>query len=286
MPPLRIQTRIEFRKLAYIGFLLLSCVFGFELRAKAAQNGIAHVTAGTRLRFEVATIKPHDPNLPAGQGVKVYSGGRIQIIGVHLKTLVEMALHCPYWVISGGDGAIEKDIYDVEAIPPEELRASISNLNHTWFQIEDENLRQMMTALLVDRFQLKYHRETKTGATYRLQRGKGPLRLKPSQESQNAKHELVGRGFGSIGWAGSWNLSNSSMVQLANFASDFILHAPVRDETHLDGYFDYHSPTSVDAESSDAEFPTFISEMGLRLKKATGPIDMFVIDHVERPTEN
>lgn len=203
--------------------------------------------------------------------------------------LVSIALQCPLWAVSGGD-ALGHINYDVEALPPENLRAGITDLRHTWYTIEDVQLRQMLTALLIDRFQLKFHRETRTGTIYLLQRSNKPLRLVLAErERRNEKDEIIDPGFGSIGLAGSWDISDMSMAQLANFTSDFVLHVPVLDETHLDGHFHYRSRAEVDRSqpgTHDSSFMAFISEMGLKLKKSQGPVESIVIDHVEEPTSN
>jgi uncharacterized protein (TIGR03435 family) len=274
---------------------MVSCLasillFGLLASAQAPPTQTAPSTADGTLRFEVATIKPHDPKSAKLIGVQLFPGGRVEIIGVSFRTLVETALRVPYWEISRGEAWTEKDLYDLEAVPPEDLRASISNLKYTWYGIEDERLRQMLTTLLVDRFQLRFHRETKTGTVYLLQRGKRTFRLAASERAKRAENgETIDRGIGTIGAAGNWGIYDTSMSQLAKFASDVILHAPVFDETHLEGYFDYRSPTEVDMsniESTDAAFPSFISEMGLRLKKSQGPVETIVIDHAEKPSEN
>src|SRR5882762_8699443 len=132
-------------------------------------------------QFEVASVKPADPNVPQMVGVKVYPGGRVAISGLSLKTLTATAFRLSYWQISGGDAWTEKDNYNVEAKPGGNLRSSIKDLRHTLFGIEDEHLRQMLQALLIDRFQLKFHRETKTGDVYLLGRNGKTLGLHPTE---------------------------------------------------------------------------------------------------------
>jgi uncharacterized protein (TIGR03435 family) len=109
-------------------------------------------------QFEVASVKPVDPNVAHMVGVKVYPGGRVVISSMSLKALTAAAFRLSYWQISGGDGWTEKDDYNVEAKPPDNLRSSIKDLRYALFGIEDEHLREMLQALLIDRFQLKFHR--------------------------------------------------------------------------------------------------------------------------------
>lgn len=170
------------------------------------------------------------------------------------------------------------------------MRSSITNLRYTLYGIEDERLRIMLAALLEDRFKLKFHPEAKPGTVYLLQRTNGAFRPAPSARAVRGEDgKIVDAAISSIGAAGTWNMSDTSMKQLAKFAGDFIVHAPVIDETHIDGYFDYRSATDVDMSNMDivdAAFQDFLSEMGLRLKKSNGSVETIVIDHVEKPSEN
>ena len=81
---------------------------------------------------------------------------------------------------------IDKNLYAVEAKPPENSQPSITNLRHTWFDIEDVRLREMLQALLIDRFQLRFHRETKTGQIYLLEKSGKTLRLRQPEVPSNA----------------------------------------------------------------------------------------------------
>ncbi|HLQ79417.1 MAG TPA: M56 family metallopeptidase, partial [Terriglobia bacterium] len=130
------------------------------------------------MEFEVASIKPVQPNDPHGSGLKVYRGGRVAIHTASLKGLISTAFGVSYWQISGGDEWVGKDYYNVEANPSESMRSSIKDFRYTLFGIEDEHLREMLQALLIDRFQLKFHRETKSGDVYLLKRNGKTLALR------------------------------------------------------------------------------------------------------------
>ncbi len=81
------------------------------------------------------------------------------------------------------------------------------------------------------------------------------------------------------------------MPQLAKFAADFSLQAPVLDRTGLTGSFDYDQPTAdPDSEANYAvnssSFLRLIPELGLKLQRTEGPVETFVIDHAEKPSPN
>ena len=238
--------------------------------------------AAKSLEFEVASIKSEDPNVPREVGVEVYPGGRVVISSLTLKALIGAAFRFSNWQVSGGEAWMEKDEFHVEAKPSEKLQGSIQDFRHTLFGIEDEHLREMLQALLIDRFQLMFHRATKIDTVYLLERNGKALRLRPLAASD--------RVFGSIGYAGGiWVISATAMPQLAKFAADYVLHAPVLDRTELSGQFDYRQsmPESEPnyRDNSDS-FLRLIPEVGLTLVRAKGAVEIFIIDHAARPLPN
>jgi uncharacterized protein (TIGR03435 family) len=79
------------------------------------------------------------------------------------------------------------------------------------------------------------------------------------------------------------------MPQLVKFASDYVLRAPVLDRTELSGSFDYEQrlPDSEPNYSDNSDsFLRLISELGLKLERAKGPVEIFVIDHAAKPSPN
>src|ERR1700685_3873119 len=104
----------------------------------------------------------------------------------------------------------------------------------------------MLQVLLIDRFQLKFHRETKEGTVYRLERSGKPLAMRASgTEEERAKIAGDANFSGDVGFAGGrWVVFNTTMPQLAKYAADFMLRAPVIDRTGLNGPFDYKQPNA------------------------------------------
>jgi uncharacterized protein (TIGR03435 family) len=238
--------------------------------------------------FEVATIKPVDTrNGVVDAGIRVYPGGRIVIHALPLKALIAAAYGMGYWQLSGGEDWIEKEIYDVEARPA--VQSGTYNLRHTRYGISDERVRQMLQTLLTERFRLKIHRETKMGPVYVLESsGRGLLRPTKYTEEQ----PLMGTpGFsGEIEHVrGHWFLFNTSILQLAKFASDYVLHKPVIDQTGLEGSFDYRDADAKNEQDNgdfEGSFTVFIREIGLKLTSSKGPVETFVIEQAEKPSAN
>ena len=249
-----------------VGVLLLSC-------GAAAQSP----------RFEVASVKPIDPSVPQEAGIKIHAGGTLAISGLSLKALVGAAYGVAYWQIGGGEPWMERETFRVDAKPPADLQPGIQNLRHTLFSIEDPRLREMLGGLLAERFGLKIHRETKTGDVYTLERNGKALKLRPAENGGSGA-------FGSIGYVGgSWGMTDTTMAQLAKFASDYIFHVPVKDGTGLSGAFDYRQQTAdLEPNYSDnsVSFRRLLPELGLTLERGKGPVERLIIDKAVRPAAN
>jgi uncharacterized protein (TIGR03435 family) len=225
-------------------------------------------------------------------GVEVHPGGRIVISGLSLKALIGTAFQLSFWQISGGAPWMGQDEYYIEAMPPESWRSRKVSLKHTLFGIEDERLREMLQSLLVERFQLKFHRETSTGAVYSLKRSGKTLNLRTTPLPAAAPDETPQEqsSFGSVGYAGGrWVIRATTMPQLAKFASDYVLHAPVSDQTGLGGLFDYtqhEADLDPDYRDNSASFLRLVSELGLKLERSQGPNGVLVIDSATKPSSN
>jgi uncharacterized protein (TIGR03435 family) len=239
--------------------------------------------------FEVATIKPVDAtNGIHDAGVTVYPGGRLVIHALPLKTLIAAAYDVGYWQLSGGEDWMQKDVWDVEAKPA--AKSGSYSLRHTRYGMGDERLRQMLRTLLTERFQLKVRRETKIGAVYLLERYGKKFLLRPTKYTEDQPVMGTPGLSGEIEHAGGhWFLFNTSLPQLAQFASNYVLHKPVIDRTELEGSFDYRDPdVRVEQDNTDFEgaFTVFIRDIGLKLTSSKGPVETLAIERAEKPSAN
>jgi uncharacterized protein (TIGR03435 family) len=170
-----------------------------------------------------------------------------------------------------------------------------------WGKLDFNHKKLAMYALLEDRFKLKVHRETRDFPGYALLIAKGRSKLKEAmpgdlypggykaamRDGPFLGAEMTGRGI-ATGQA-------ASMAEIANILQAFA-PGPVVDKTGLTGKYDFTlkcappAPAFSEPEPSDpAECSIFTAlpeQLGLRLEKATVPIDYVVVDHIERPTEN
>jgi uncharacterized protein (TIGR03435 family) len=139
--------------------------------------------------FEVASVKPSNPKGGGAIGCFTYPGGRVTVGNSTLEMLIEYAFGVQQFQISGGPPWIHDDRFNLEAIPPSTSKSSAAKPPSPKAPLNQEQ-REMLQALLLDRFQLKIHHEAKTGPVYLLTIGKGPLKLK---EAKDKGDFLLGR---------------------------------------------------------------------------------------------
>jgi len=221
-------------------------------------------------------------------GTDVAPGGTVTLNRLPLKTMIAEAFHLDYWQIQGGEKWMEQALYNVVAKPPEAIRQSLPDTRHTWFTIDDPRLREMLQSLLIQRFHLKVHRATQPGRVYLLERTRKPLGLLPTKAVPAAAGSALGT-FASIGWTEQWVLYDTTMAELADFASSYIVHRPVLDRSGCVGAFDYRSAaddsnaTQIDQAAS---FMRMLEEVGLKLEPTEGDAEILIIDHAELPSAN
>ena len=155
-----------------------------------------------------------------------------------------------------------------------------------------------MQKLLADRFQLVSHREKKELSVYAITIAKGGPKLTPHQGPAS---NLPGFGFG----RGMLNIRKSTMTELAGFLQANVLEQPVVDQTGLTDRFDFNVKYTPDATQlanqpagvqppppvSEADAPpdlftAFQQQIGLKLENTKAPVDVVVIDKVEKPSGN
>src|SRR6266404_6514616 len=99
------------RKLTLSRKLLLAAA---GIAAVACPGMPAQVQTSTELKFEVASIKPSDPNA-RGMRLANTPGNGLRTTGVTLKTLIEFAYDVQDFQLSGGPGLLRTERYDIVA---------------------------------------------------------------------------------------------------------------------------------------------------------------------------
>lgn len=233
------------------------------------------ISAQNPASFEVASIKPSQA--PQGRGLASLredintDPGRLTMTNVALKTAVRWAYKVGVYEISGPDWL--NDVrFDIVAKPPG--------------PVPEDQLRQMLQSLLIDRFRIEAHRESRQLSGYALLVGKNGTKLMP----------VDGGGEGSMtGAALVFEGHKMPISRLADIISS-ALKTPVRDMTQLEGFYDFKldlRPYLLDRQPGEPlDLPGIAmsaldAQLGLRLEARKFPTDVLVVDHAEKmPTEN
>jgi uncharacterized protein (TIGR03435 family) len=257
-------------------------VYPFVICAAASFSRAQQPYGSATPEFEVASVKPATTREIGG--VYTYPGGRVGFRGCTFQYLIEQAFNIQSFQVSGGPAWIEVERFDIDAKPPASSKSSQSMPPYSKAPPNDEQ-RQMLQSLLVERFQLKYHRETREGPVYLLVKGNKASKLVDSKD-KDAYPWAGGIRGGMIvgdGLAGT----NESMADLAKRLSRY-LGRPVLDRTGLSGSFDFRSEYSSDDARPDVitMILACVQDIGLKLEASKGPVDVTVIEHAEKPSAN
>jgi uncharacterized protein (TIGR03435 family) len=286
--------RIERRNMPCMkSFALCACLSSFGLTfAQPAPDG-----AGAGPRFEVASIKPSDPNpaSPLFIGMSA-DGAMVKYTNITLRDCIRGAYRARDFQIVGPDW-MTKARYEISA----RLPAGAST----------EQIPEMLRALLVERFKLEIRHEMKEQNVYALLVGNGGPKLKPAERKTDANSPkalgpdgkprdpmMYGRAPGGL----TIRAPYASLESLVGLVSRFT-DRPVVDMTGIEGQFEFQFSFATNANPFTGPDPTpdgtaipaepapslsdAVKQYGLRLEARKAPIEMLIVTHLERtPTEN
>ncbi len=234
--------------------------------------------AARPLTFEVASIKPDQSN----SGILMFENkpDGLQARGFTVQMLIRAAYGYDDVLIVGAPGWLKSEHYTLDAKVAGSDVAMLAKYSL-------EQRRQMLRPLLAERFHLKFHRETKQLPIYSLVVATGGLKMTPSPPRGTTESEIQMK-------PGHLDCLNFSLSELKQWLT---LHVgrEVVDNTRLTGRYDFNlhwtpdSPASTGTETVDAApslFTAIQEQLGLRLEPAKGPVETFVIDDIEKPSEN
>ena len=234
------------------------------------------------LAFEVVTIKPSNAlgwNLyPTADG---YHG-----MGVSLRQLVKEA----YGVyddkrIIGGQDWIDKDKFDLEARFDPAIVPNAKNL--TFRQRAD-----MLRAILTDRFQIKTHFVTKDFPSYDLVVAKATPKFTETSPDQITQSVWGSACLRKAGGRGTELMVGCTVGELAGALSG-PTGRTVIDKTSISGRYSFelrYTPDNTPADSPLAGGPSIFTaiqeQLGLKLVPSTAPLDVLIVDSVQKPSDN
>ncbi len=294
---------------ATIAFGLISATPGRAQSQAAGQAPAQPQSAAapaTNYEYEVVSIKPD--NSPGFPNVTTGDDG-LTVLNIPLLPLFYTAFGMGKGQIVGAPEWLNSERYDINAKIDHDTSEELKKLS-----ADDRKAarQQMLQNLFVDRCNLKYHRDTKDMQVYNLVIGKNGPKIQPSKDvgaaapSPNAANNVrVGRG----GVVEFHALPMAALVQILSQQ----LGATVVDKTGLTGMYDFTWQFGPDAgpgrgaadsqpppgsgaggggpvaslDSGGASVFTQVQELlGLKLESSKGPVEIIVIDHIERPSAN
>ena len=222
--------------------------------------------AGKPAVFEVASVKP-TATRDGSLAVDFLPGGGFSARNLTAQDLVRNAYQVEGYQIAGAPGWMASAGFDIQA----RAVAGAGDLPR-------EQVRKMLQSLLAERFHLELHRETRQLPMYALVVGKTGHRLHDPDNTPGPTKTKLGQILA----------RKMSMATLASILT-FDLKRPVKDETALQGDFAFTlewTPGLAEVDDHPTLFAALQDQLGLKLEAAKGPIEVLVIDHVEKPSEN
>ncbi len=233
--------------------------------------------------FEVATIKPSRPETP-GQSITI-RGRTFATLNQTLGSMMSFAYGLHPSQIIGAPQWVTSERFDISATP-----------EGTGMPI-DTQWRAALAKLLVDRFQLTFHRDKRELNIYALTVLKTGHKLTANDTNLNGLPALFFRG------PGVFPVRNATMGDFSGTMQAVVLDRPVVDQTGLKGRYDFTltwtpdetqfggrggqvPPPADNASAPPGLFTAIQEQLGLKLESTKAPTEVFVIDRVEKPTEN
>jgi uncharacterized protein (TIGR03435 family) len=243
------------------------------LTASLAVLAARHVCGQVAHEFDVATVKPATAQSEGRTSTRMSSdteAGKLTYSNVNLKDVIGKAYKVQQYQINGPDW-LDTERFDFVARFPPHSPA--------------EQLPLMLQALLADRFKLTVHRTTKELPVYVLAVAKNGPKFKNAEKATGITSNSNRR---------QWHVvAKVSMEAFAEFLTSEA-GRPVLDKTGLTGSYEMTldwAPDSTPATNEAVTLPSLFTalqeQLGLKLGSAKGPVEMLVVDNVDRaPTEN
>lgn len=219
--------------------------------------------------FDVVSLRPN--TIGAGRSIERTNPGHVMGENITAGSMIRHAFGVRASQVEGAPGWIDTERYDLQAT------------TGTTKDLSDIELRPYWESMLASRFQMRYHRETKEMQIYYLTVAKGGPKLTENTAGGDTNtHVTNGAQHASV---------TSTHIALPDFAA-FLggrLDRTVIDKTGLTGNYDVKLEWSPDLSTdtnSASIFTALQDQLGLRLESGKGPVEIIVIDTIEKPTEN
>jgi len=297
------------RKLLLITAALLAVatpvVFGARHTGQSHAESQDENTAVTAPVFEVASIKPSQSS-EGGFRIGWFSQDQYTATGTTIKMLILDAYGVEDDQVAGAPNWLNSERFDIEAKVDSSVGSEFRKLSFDKRTLQEQH---MLQALLADRFRLSLHRETRELPVFALIIAKnGPKfqEAKPGDTYPDGIKDMHGKGHGNVMRMRRGQLIGQGVhiADLVQMLSQLQLGRIVLDQTGLTGKYDFNLQWTPDmdqaprealpgadnasgpASSGPSVFTAIQEQLGLKLESRKAPVEVLVIDHVEKPSEN
>ncbi len=259
--------------------------------------------SGSLPSYEVATVKPIKPEVAIGM-VKLPPVVFLSPLSIRRYIMNAYGAIYPPQVVGGPDW-LNKEAYDINGKVPDDLESAFQKMAP---EERIDQTRMMEQCLLANRFHLKAHFETRVLPVYELVPARSGLKITevpapptrkpgdPPMRTSSRDDVLPGTVMSTVNSDGLRVLSGRAikMQLLARVIVGDIGDRPIVDHTGFTGYFDVHdltwAPLDDALAASGPDAPSIQGalkeKLGLTIVSARDPIEVLVIDSIERPTPN
>jgi uncharacterized protein (TIGR03435 family) len=257
-----------------------------------------HRQTGDKTMFFSSTDRPPEGKTMFFSSLDHPPAGLIESIsGGPLAELIRIAFGVQSSQILGGPVWLRSEPYDIEIKCRKSVADELDKLSPAERIAEEQ---RMLQGLLADRLHLAAHRESRQLPIYALVVAKGGPRLQEARPGETDSDGVRRNGpemeFGPGQLTAHW-VSVADLVNHLTNQREIGGHMVI-DQTGLTGNYDFilrwspekpaSSQSSDNAASSTSASPALFTaleeQLGLALESTTRPIEVLVIDHVERPT--
>jgi uncharacterized protein (TIGR03435 family) len=300
----RIARKLDFgRKLLLSAavFVALAVPIGFGVMNATQDRAQAQTetTGATTSKFDVS-VKPSELSTPTFAGSEIhmvrmgYGPDGFKAANTSLLGIIQEAYGVQANQIAGAPDWVTTSAYDIE------VKMEGSSDKETDPRLRQPEIRSQLQMILADRFKLALHHDTKVLPTYALEVGENGSQLQPTKYADypdtatgpdgKAIHRMMMMqqdGGGSVMGIGAQKTSLAEFTKILSMQ----LGKKVVDKTGLTGQYDFNlhwSRAAADTDASDntagpSLFTAIQEQLGLKLVPQQGPVDVLVVDHVEKP---
>lgn len=231
--------------------------------------------------FETASIKMTEPKGGGGHSHENDDPGMLRG-SMTLKSFIMTAYNLQPYQVTGGPNWIDSTTYEILAKLEQADVAPAKNLG------AEPPLHIALQSLLAERFQLKFHRETKDLPAFAMAVAKSGFKLKESTAKT---------GCGADSAPGPGRTVNARCIDMESVRR-FLgrqVDRPVFDRSKIQGRYDFtlqwmpenlRDVGSTDQPALPSLFTALEEQLGIKIEAIKAPVEVLIIDSAERPSEN